>query len=416
MSLIAAFLSPGGALLAAESVATPYGPTTSEPTRSASGVHSAEILRADEPLYQRPDRRAKRRGAAALGAHLPVFEAVEGPGCRGRWLSVGPLAWVCEDVVRASSLEPLKPTAHIAPPSADGLPYRYYFVGNNGTLGYRNLSTAEQGFPDAELEPDFILAIREIRTQLPGDPFGLTTHELWVPMRDLAPVGPVSFRGSELDPDHEVAWVIHDNAPAYAEPGGWRVVERYSRLTPVEVTRTQQVRGRYWLQVGDRWLKQQDLASRTQAPPPAGLQPKERWIDVDLEKQIATAFEGDRPVYATLISSGRGAGDAEDATPKGEHRIWVKLRSSDMDNLENPEAGRYYAIQSVPWVMYFKRGYGLHGTFWHHQFGQVHSHGCVNLSPLDAHWIFAWTSPRMPAGWTAVFPTEYDTGTLVRVR
>jgi lipoprotein-anchoring transpeptidase ErfK/SrfK len=87
-----------------------------------------------------------------------------------------------------------------------------------------------------------------------------------------------------------------------------------------------------------------------------------------------------------------------------------------MDNLESEEANRYYAIQEVPWVMYFKEGYGLHGTFWHRSFGTVQSHGCVNLTPLDAQRLFHWTSPRLPAGWTAVLPARHERGTLIRIR
>ena len=87
-----------------------------------------------------------------------------------------------------------------------------------------------------------------------------------------------------------------------------------------------------------------------------------------------------------------------------------------MDNLENLEARENYAIQAVPWVMYFQRGYGLHGTFWHRAFGRVQSHGCVNLTPRDAKRLFDWTSPKLPSGWSAAFPTEYEAGTVVRVR
>ena len=87
-----------------------------------------------------------------------------------------------------------------------------------------------------------------------------------------------------------------------------------------------------------------------------------------------------------------------------------------MDNLENVEAQTNYAIQAVPWVLYFHRGYGLHGAFWHHAFGRVQSHGCVNLTPADAERLFAWTSPRLPEGWSAAFPTDYEPGTIVSVR
>ncbi len=87
-----------------------------------------------------------------------------------------------------------------------------------------------------------------------------------------------------------------------------------------------------------------------------------------------------------------------------------------MDNLEDEAAERYYRIEDVPYVQYFSKGIGLHGAFWHRSFGQVRSHGCVNLAPLDAQRLFWWTSPRLPAGWTAVLPTAHEPGTVVRVR
>jgi lipoprotein-anchoring transpeptidase ErfK/SrfK len=137
---------------------------------------------------------------------------------------------------------------------------------------------------------------------------------------------------------------------------------------------------------------------------------------VDLERQVVTAYRGETPVFATLASTGRGAAGSEQATPPGTFRVWVKLRSSDMDNLENLEAQTNYAIQAVPWVLYFHRGYGLHGAFWHRAFGRVQSHGCVNLTPSDAERLFEWASPRLPEGWSAAFPTDYEPGTIVRVR
>ena len=142
----------------------------------------------------------------------------------------------------------------------------------------------------------------------------------------------------------------------------------------------------------------------------------ERWIDVDVHSQVLTAYLGERAVFATLVSTGRGSAGSELATPRGTHRLWVKLKTSNMDNLDDESALENYAIQAVPWVMYFEHGYGLHGTFWHRDFGNPHSHGCVNLTPLDAERLFQWTSPRLAPGWTAALPTVYEPGTLIRVR
>jgi lipoprotein-anchoring transpeptidase ErfK/SrfK len=183
------------------------------------------------------------------------------------------------------------------------------------------------------------------------------------------------------------------------------------------VLERRRVRGQTWLRIEqDEWVRGQDVRSASSADPPAGLAPEERWIDIDVGEQVLTAYEGVTPVFTTLVSTGKGPDKSELATPRGEHRIWVKLRSADMDNLEDEEARRYYAIQEVPWVMYFARGYGLHGTFWHRSFGRRRSHGCVNLAPLDARWLFFWTSPHVPAGWTAALPTQVEPGTRVRVR
>jgi len=67
-------------------------------------------------------------------------------------------------------------------------------------------------------------------------------------------------------------------------------------------------------------------------------------------------------------------------------------------------------------VQYFSDAVGLHAAFWHNKFGRVRSHGCVNLAPRDAQWLFSFTGPHLPAGWTAVFPDDLEPSTVVRVR
>jgi hypothetical protein len=383
-----------------------------------AGVKSARIIYRDEPLYTRPDPGSPRRGAAALGAYLPIYAAERGPGCPGRWLSVGALAWVCESRVELSMAPPLPANLDLRP-APDGLPYRYYFVGPDGALGYTRLDSAEEGAPDAELQPGFALAVRRVANKPSGDPFALTTHGLWIPMRDLGPARPESFQGATLDGSLDrVAWVFTDKAPVYDKPGGRRVKdEELLKFDALAVSETTTVHKHRWFRIGDRrWVDDRHARAPTPSDPPAGLRRGERWIDVDIENQVLVAYEGTRPVFATIVSTGKGAAKSERATPVGEHRIWVKLASTDMDNLENEEASRYYAIEDVPWVMFFEKGYGLHGTFWHHSFGSKRSHGCVNLTPLDAERLFYWTGPRLPAGWSAALPTPYDPGTLVRVR
>jgi lipoprotein-anchoring transpeptidase ErfK/SrfK len=290
-------------------------------------------------------------------------------------------------------------------------------VGRDGSLGYASLALAEEGIPDAELEPGFAVALVRIERERRRDPFGLSSKGYWLPLRDLAAARPSSFRGVPVaDGKLGVAWVVTDGAATYAAPGAARRSQTLARLTALDVQDVVERAGRRWVSIArDTWVDARDVAMPTATEPPSAVQAGERWIDVDLASQTLVAYTGTTVTFATLVSTGKGRAGSEQATPRGTFRIWVKLATSDMDNLEDADASRYYAMQEVPWVMFFERGYGLHGTYWHDDFGRVRSHGCVNLSPADAAWLFHFSGPRLPAGWTAALPTPYDRGTLVQV-
>lgn len=106
-----------------------------------------------------------------------------------------------------------------------------------------------------------------------------------------------------------------------------------------------------------------------------------RWIDVDLTNQMVYAYEGDTIVNSFVVSTGT----AMTPTVTGKFKIWIKLKKTNM-------SGPGYYLADVPYTMYFYKGYGLHGTYWHSNFGTPMSHGCVNLSIPDAEWLFYWAS------------------------
>ncbi len=105
------------------------------------------------------------------------------------------------------------------------------------------------------------------------------------------------------------------------------------------------------------------------------------WIDVDLTQQRLYAYEGDTVVNTFLVSTGTWL----HPTVTGKFHIYVKLRYTDM-------TGPDYYLPNVPYTMYFYQSYGLHGTYWHHNFGHPMSHGCVNLSIPDAAWLYSFSS------------------------
>lgn len=383
-----------------------------------SGAISAEMLLDDQPIYAAPRSDASRRGSAIGGVRLPIFTARRGPGCAGRWLNVGANAWVCQEKIRFSG-DPAISAAEVPRDQPDGLPFRYYFVGANGSAAYSRLEFADIAAPEMELQPGFAVAIVEQRSR-GDDLYGRTHKGRWIPMRDLGPVRTQRFHGEEIvDGKLDIAWVLDDRTPVFSKPdGSTRATDQpfKMRFTVVQVLEEKGGKGREMFRIDEtHWVRAKDVRRPTKVAPPPEAE-KERWIDVDLSSQTLTAYEGDRPVYATLVSTGKGAQGSATATPKGTFRIWVKLKSSTMDNLDDENAQSTYAIEDVPHVQFFSKGVGLHAAFWHSGFGRVKSHGCVNLAPLDAQRIFKFTGPRVPAGWWAALPTEFDRGTVVRVR
>jgi lipoprotein-anchoring transpeptidase ErfK/SrfK len=384
---------------------------------------SVHVQRGDEPLLASPFHGGARRGSAAREVLLPLFAARRGAGCGAPWYQVGPAAWVCGDYVDLSGNEPIKSTAKPFINATDGMPFRYYFVGPDGSAAYKKAEEVDVGVPSMNLEPGFAVAIVGERT-IDGALYGMTEHGLWVPMRDLGPVHTFPFQGEALHDDGSallpVAWVVTERAHLLSKPvSGAPTVTTKGKFDALHVLEEKTSIGTKFYRVGDGvWVKDSEVRhpTRSDPPPEVNVALGERWIDVDLATQTLVAYEGNKAVFATIVSTGKGKQGTALATPKGTHRIWIKLLTSDMDNLEDENAARYYRIENVPWVQYFSKGVGLHGAFWHRSFGHVRSHGCVNLTPADAQRLFFWTGPHLPAGWTAVAPTSLDQGTIIRVR
>lgn len=152
------------------------------------------------------------------------------------------------------------------------------------------------------------------------------------------------------------------------------------------------------------------LAQREKPVPVLGETADEKWIDIDLSTQTLRAMEGDREIYRFLVSTGKWA-----PTPTGEFRIWIKLRYTKMSG-GSKEKHTYYYLPNVPYTMYFYQGVGIHGAYWHNNFGQPMSHGCVNMAIPDAEKMYEWAGPVMPEGKSVVHASAENPGTRVVVR
>jgi hypothetical protein len=379
-------------------------------------VKSVAPKKDDTAVFVAPGKTDQKRGTLHADAvRLPLFGAKRGADCQGRWLEIGPLAWVCQDGVELVG-DP--PGAIARPAGADGMPYRYYFVGKNGAQGFVVSGHIEDDTPDFELEPGFFIAtVAEI--EIRKEKFLRTRRGGLVRARDVAPARPSGFQGETLSNGKlEIAWVVVDRTTVFE--GALQRKKNIGTRTRFEKITVREHKPP-WVRISDdgatpQWIASKDVAVPSLSAPPAEARPNERWIDVELASQTLVAYEGTQPVFATIVSTGKPGPDSE--TPKGTHRIWVKLESSDMDNLDAdiPDTDKRFSIEDVPYVQFFDKAVGLHAAFWHAGFGHTRSHGCVNLAPLDAAWLFRFTAPHLPAGWSAVLPTPLDQGTPVRIR
>ena len=263
-----------------------------------------------------------------------------------------------------------------------------------------------------------------------GGTFWRTTSGAFVAKEHILVHDPtVEFKGVWLNAPGEtrhlpLGWVTNPHQWKYTldDAGGptpkMHRNEHVDRFTVVQLTgKKQAVEDKtYWETADGWWMREMDGTVTNPGPPPKGLKGREKWIDVNLGWQSLVAFEGDKPVFATLISSGRHNDDdpAKDhRTRAGEFRVREKHVSATMDN--DTATDGPYSIEDVPWIMYFDGSTALHGAFWHSRFGHERSHGCVNMTPYDAHELFGWVGPKLPEGWHGVHATDTNPGTRVIV-
>lgn len=225
----------------------------------------------------------------------------------------------------------------------------------------------------------------------------------WVPASQLAVARPSDFTGVYLDKplEYPMAWVLIPSHPSpYPGAPGDQNRPIMPRYTRVNIFTAVEVDGWEWYLVGPQsWIKQTSVARvlTVERPP----QVKGRWFAVDLYEQTVIAYEEDTPVFATLISSGL----PEWSTNEGIFKVWTRQVNGHMSGAEGQTD--FYSLENVPWVMYFDNAISFHGTYWHDGFGYRHSHGCVNMTITDAHWIYQWS---LDGGYDTPYVYVYSSG------
>lgn len=420
-------------------------------------------------IYAHPDVASPRLGYLRAGQRVARSgDLIEGKGCR-RFQAIEPRGYVCVGV--DASVEADHPARYVnleQPNVDDVLPYVYGLSRYPTPPLYTRVPTAaeqsrtepliERYLPRRDMTPWLKLGMQEIpdflrehassyhvsgirrgrrpltdgqafvdsgfafirRFASSGRYFGLTTDLHVLPLDRLNLVSPSVFRGVELDEGLAlpVAFVRDSNTRLYsgqpdlglesARAVGFREM---LRLSGVQFTRGQKL---YWQTQEGEWLEHTEHVTVIEPRKtfPDWAESGRLWIDVSLLRQTLVAYQGRVAKYATLISSGRdGIRDpaSSHATLQGQFVIHTKHLTAPMTGSGE---GAFH-LREVPYVQYFSGGYALHAAYWHDDFGRPKSHGCINLSPSDAKWLFQWTTPTLPRSWHGVLAT--DGGTWVTI-
>lgn len=189
--------------------------------------------------------------------------------------------------------------------------------------------------------------------------------------------------GMEITP----AWLLVNLYPSN-EPGG---SPRESngllyRYTMIHIYDEAEIDGWRWYQIGpDQWVQQTHVAKVVPLERPEDVT-TEKWVGIDLYEQVVIVYEGDRAIFATLTSTGLPRWP----TYEGTFNIYYRRVREDMT--WGTPGDDFYYLEEVPWTMFFDEGRALHGAYWHDGLGYRRSHGCVNLSITDAHWLYNWVA------------------------
>jgi len=343
-------------------------------------------------LYARPGKKGGFVGTAARSTRLPIMTVARGRRCkRGRWFEVATGAWMCAAHGRTSwrlpsgRHQPVLRRSRLVPRVS-------YYTRRDGVPLYTNLASAAAGKHDRLVERGFSFSVAGGNRYRPSDYAGRHLKE-----RPTLPLG---------------CSTKYKYAPVRAAPS--HRARRVDRLKHHSWVQIHEVKGRgkrrFYRIEQDRWVAANHVQRVHFSAPPKGVGPTERWVEVLLRHQTLVAYQGARPVFATLVSTGRW----HHQSPRGLFRARTKVAMAAMNNRKG--AGELYRVDDVPWIQYFHEGYALHGTYWHNGFGQPKSHGCINLAPKDARWLFDWAPPRLRPGWMAMQTTATQPGLLIRIR
>ena len=294
---------------------------------------------------------------------------------------------ILSDLAKLGMTLPPRPLpASIPDPALTQLPYYYFHLADEYVQVYSAPGGSGPGVQ--QFPPGFVYVSYVDRVDQYGI-YYLMQNGGWIPGKGARVSEISSFQGLEFHttPRTSFGWAFEQipvvSAPGYA--AGATGAQFYPFQT-MSIYAVQSADNEEWYMVGpNQWVEGRKVARViVNTIPQAGITTN-RWIDVDLAEQTLAVYDRGQLVFATMIASGL----EPFWTRPGLFNIFQK---KETENMRNNDPSDFYYLDNVPWTMYFDGARALHGAYWRTRFGYPQSHGCVNLSVCDAHWVFNWAN------------------------
>jgi len=282
------------------------------------------------------------------------------------------------------------------------LPYKYFHLDKDFVPIYS--APGGTGSGGQQFPPGFVYVSYTERADQ-GGVYYLMQNGGWIPGKGARVSEISNFQGLEFSatPRNSFGWAF-EQLPIMTAPG-YNAGKTGKEIRPFEtvtIYNTQIVENEEWDMIGpNQWLEGRKVARVIiNTTPPQGVTTN-RWIDVDLAEQTLAVYQNNQLIYATVIASGL----QPFWTRPGLFQIAQK---KETETMRNNDPSDFYYLDNVPWTMYFDGARALHGAYWRTRFGYPQSHGCVNLSVGDAHWLFNWA---VQGDWVNVYDRTGQTPT-----
>ncbi|MEM9463702.1 MAG: L,D-transpeptidase [Myxococcota bacterium] len=373
-------------------------------TPSAPSPRIAQAYQFDAPVYRRPSAKRSIVGLVRRNTRLAVTGWTPGEGCARSWYALTGGGFVCSSDGYNVSADPapLRETLQVGAPAMDqALPYRYAKLKTPAPLYFRPPTEAElasgSSAPIRELAQGAHFVAMDRTLPVGEQTLHRTVRGFYVREEDLEAKPMPTMHGELLaGADALPLAFVHVDEAALVDPHSGAARGTAAKFARFTIDRIGEHEGQRQVIATEGFaVAAESVRVVRPHPRPPEIGADARWIHVNLDQQTLVAYEGDRPVLATLVSSGKAGFEP----PLGVFRVHKKYTTVTMSG-PDPDAGTY-AVEQVPWTMYYWGSYALHGAYWHDIFGNVRSHGCTNIPPVDARWLFHWAEPSLLPGWHA---------------